>query len=404
MQSNTDTNTSKGRTGSVIPCDVKHACPASGCQNAVMKIVKDTDNKPSYDICSEELAVHDAIRRKMRLSIGKKGDEILKRHFFLAPEGTKCTEGHGGHTMVQCTCETARFKDLARYLEHLSPQAIHDEAAYHEVLRHLALSVIDNVAALHEIDFVHADLKPENIVVCYNKFPSEANANQIKRVLEHTKTRLIDFGMSYERPKDCESIEPGPLQGTGEYISPMLFRTISGTIHRDTVEDALRHTLDSNQTGPAAIPYNELPCYTKKFHADLFAVGVILNKMGFRKAAMNLIQMVPDRWDESTEENLLARARDEVTVEVPDTTPKKVEAGKIRIKRVTDYFYLIHRDNMHLADKKAIEMAKRKAKEREMALTAGQGGGSAGRKAKIAWIAALSVFTAASALVPRVSR
>lgn len=69
-------------------------------------------------------------------------------------------------------------------------------------IQSFARQLLGSVAFLHELHLVHTDLKPENILLVHNEarfvqvpIPGKRNApSRIKRILESTDIRLIDFG------------------------------------------------------------------------------------------------------------------------------------------------------------------------------------------------------------------
>ncbi|KAJ3520189.1 hypothetical protein NM688_g9198 [Phlebia brevispora] len=69
-------------------------------------------------------------------------------------------------------------------------------------IQSFARQLLGSVAFLHELKLIHTDLKPENILLVHNenKFvpvpvPGKRNAPpRLKRILESTEIRLIDFG------------------------------------------------------------------------------------------------------------------------------------------------------------------------------------------------------------------
>ncbi|KAI0784188.1 CMGC CLK protein kinase [Abortiporus biennis] len=69
-------------------------------------------------------------------------------------------------------------------------------------IQSFARQLLGSVAFLHELHLIHTDLKPENILLVNNNYkfvqipiPGKRNAQpRIKRILESTDIRLIDFG------------------------------------------------------------------------------------------------------------------------------------------------------------------------------------------------------------------
>lgn len=65
-------------------------------------------------------------------------------------------------------------------------------------IQHFAYQLFTSVAFLHELSLVHTDLKPENILLvdaAFHTVPYTKRAGQrVKRLLNNTEIRLIDFG------------------------------------------------------------------------------------------------------------------------------------------------------------------------------------------------------------------
>ncbi|CZR49627.1 uncharacterized protein FPRO_14894 [Fusarium proliferatum ET1] len=184
------------------------------------KVVRDCKVPGSNDVAIKISAVRkgrsDAARKELRiLETIKMNDERNQKGCIRVQE---CFEYRGHICMVmdllgQSTCE---FLEQNNYLPYPKGH-----------IQSFARQLFNSVAFLHDLGIVHADIKPENLVLCDHTYctlpyhrvrPSSSFVRSEKaryaaerRVLNNTEVRLIDFGIATfmdEPPSHFDSTAP----------------------------------------------------------------------------------------------------------------------------------------------------------------------------------------------------
>lgn len=148
---------------------------AGGCY-ALKRVVKSSPSDQRY--LDQAIAEHDIASRFDHATLRKSLKLIKQREFIRVSEVLVLMELVEGKT-----------------LEHYQPQSLLE-------LVHICRQVADGLQAMHELNFVHADIKPNNIMLA----SKGEKGGEIK---------IIDFGQSCPIGTQKERI-----QGTPDYIAP----------------------------------------------------------------------------------------------------------------------------------------------------------------------------------------
>ena len=83
-----------------------------------------------------------------------------------------------------------------------------------EDARTMARNVLDAIAYCHKRDFIHRDMKPENILLVEKE--------------EHTNVKIIDFGFAKNMDN---SLQHNTTLGTQDYMAPEMINKSLGGYH-----------------------------------------------------------------------------------------------------------------------------------------------------------------------------
>ncbi|KAF5230615.1 hypothetical protein FANTH_13767 [Fusarium anthophilum] len=158
-------------------------------EGSYANVVKASRGPKSGDVAIKISALgeecRDAARKELRiLETLKMNDE--KNRFIRAQDWFEY-QGHTCLVLDLYGLNTYQFLQENKYIPNSQIQSI-------------ARQLFDDVACLHDLGIVHADIKPDNLVLCDNAqhtlpYNSEKGSTE-RQVLKNTEVRLIDFGLS----------------------------------------------------------------------------------------------------------------------------------------------------------------------------------------------------------------